>query len=66
VTYAQYLAAVQGRVLPDPGTLRRRESAIARSVSARLAHGYGCELPPAYDRLAAQRNARLARKANVT
>lgn len=63
MAYAAYVAAIAGRTFTPSGTFRRSESAIARSTMVRVSHGYTCELPPAYDRLGAQRNARLARLA---
>lgn len=63
MTYAEYRAAVEGRAYAVSGSFGRSESAIARAIAVRLAHGYTVELPPAYDRLSAQREARLARVA---
>jgi hypothetical protein len=63
MTWAEYRAAVEGREYVVTGTFGRSDSAVARAIAVRLAHGYGCELPPAYDRLGAMREARLARQA---
>ena len=63
MVYAAYVAAIAGQTFTPSGTFRRSESAIARSEAVRVSHGYTVALPPAYDRLGAQRNARLARLA---
>lgn len=63
MTWAEYRAAIAGQTFAPSGEFGRSQDAIDRAIAVRVAHGYTVELPASYDRLAAQRNARLARLA---